>query len=143
VVKLLEIREIRGNLQQQVEIGMEMEMELELEKEKEKEKEEMEKGKGESLVHQATKHNDHINELSTASSRGDMEMLRSLVEVSGCHLSLPDGGGYYPLQWAALNDRFEAANYLILVSFLCTARHGFFCFLLLLSICLLFYLAFL
>ncbi|KAL0340464.1 UNVERIFIED_CONTAM: protein S-acyltransferase 24 [Sesamum radiatum] len=42
-----------------------------------------------------------------------MEKLQRLVESEGCSVSEPDALGYYALQWAALNNRSAAAQYII------------------------------
>lgn len=56
------------------------------------------------------------NDVYTAAAYGDMEKLQRLVEFDGCSVSEPDGLGYYALQWAALNNRTAAAQYIIEVS---------------------------
>ncbi|KAH1057385.1 hypothetical protein J1N35_035450 [Gossypium stocksii] len=53
------------------------------------------------------------NDVCTAAAYGDLEKLQRLVESEGCSLSEPDGLGYYALQWAALNNRTAAAQYII------------------------------
>ncbi|XP_060171972.1 protein S-acyltransferase 24 [Lycium barbarum] len=53
------------------------------------------------------------NDVYTAAAYGDMEKLTRLVESEGCSVSEPDGLGYYALQWAALNNRTAAAQYII------------------------------
>ncbi|KAL5729670.1 protein S-acyltransferase [Ranunculus cassubicifolius] len=53
------------------------------------------------------------NDVYTAAAYGDMEKLQRLVESEGCSVSEPDGLGYYALQWAALNNRTSAAQYII------------------------------
>ncbi|KAK8597924.1 hypothetical protein V6N13_095318 [Hibiscus sabdariffa] len=53
------------------------------------------------------------NDVYTAAAYGDLEKLHRLVEYEGCSLSEPDGLGYYALQWAALNNRSAAAQYII------------------------------
>ncbi|KAJ9688800.1 hypothetical protein PVL29_014446 [Vitis rotundifolia] len=53
------------------------------------------------------------NDVYTAAAYGDMEKLQRLVEFEGCSVSEPDGLGYYALQWAALNNRTAAAQYII------------------------------
>ncbi|XP_009621389.1 protein S-acyltransferase 24 [Nicotiana tomentosiformis] len=53
------------------------------------------------------------NDVYTAAAYGDMEKLQRLVESEGCSVSEPDGLGYYALQWAALNNRTAAAQYII------------------------------
>ncbi|GAB2300273.1 Protein S-acyltransferase 24 [Dionaea muscipula] len=53
------------------------------------------------------------DDVYTAAAYGDMEKLQRLVESEGCSVSEPDGLGYYALQWAALNNRSAAAQYII------------------------------
>lgn len=53
------------------------------------------------------------NDVYTAAAYGDMEKLQRLVENEGCSVCEPDGLGYYALQWAALNNRTAAAQYII------------------------------
>ncbi|XAR66835.1 Protein S-acyltransferase [Bertholletia excelsa] len=53
------------------------------------------------------------NDVYTAAAYGDLEKLQRLVECDGCSVSEPDGLGYYALQWAALNNRTAAAQYII------------------------------
>lgn len=58
------------------------------------------------------------NDVYTAAAYGDLEKLQQLVEVELCSVSEPDGLGYSALQWAALNNRTVAAQYIIEVFFL-------------------------
>lgn len=53
------------------------------------------------------------NDVYTAAAYGDLEKLHRLVEIEGCLVNEPDGLGYYALQWAALNNRTAAAQYII------------------------------
>ncbi|XP_028760732.1 protein S-acyltransferase 24 isoform X2 [Neltuma alba] len=53
------------------------------------------------------------NDVYTAAAYGDLEKLHRLVDQEGCSVSEPDGLGYYALQWAALNNRAAAAQYII------------------------------
>ncbi|PPD74368.1 hypothetical protein GOBAR_DD28723 [Gossypium barbadense] len=53
------------------------------------------------------------NDVYTAAAYGDLEKLQRLVEYEGCSLAETDGLGYYALQWAALNNRTAAAQYII------------------------------
>ncbi|CAA3010801.1 S-acyltransferase 24-like [Olea europaea subsp. europaea] len=53
------------------------------------------------------------NDVYTAAAYGDMEKLQRLVEGEGCSVSEPDGLGYFALQWAALNNRTAAAQYIV------------------------------
>lgn len=60
------------------------------------------------------------NDVYTAAAYGDLEKLQRLVEGEGCSVSEPDGLGYYALQWAALNNRTAAAQYIIEVAMKCS-----------------------
>ncbi len=60
------------------------------------------------------------NDVYTAAAYGDLEKLQRLVECEGCSVSEPDGLVYYALQWAALNNRTAAAQYIIEVSMQCS-----------------------
>ncbi|XP_022861168.1 protein S-acyltransferase 24-like isoform X1 [Olea europaea var. sylvestris] len=53
------------------------------------------------------------NDVYTAAAYGDMEKLQRLVEGEGCSVSEPDALGYFALQWAALNNRTAAAQYIV------------------------------
>ncbi|KAH0450729.1 hypothetical protein IEQ34_021421 [Dendrobium chrysotoxum] len=53
------------------------------------------------------------NDVYTAAAYGDLEKLQRLVESESCSVTEPDGGGYYALQWASLNNRTAAAQYII------------------------------
>ncbi|PON68530.1 Transmembrane protein [Parasponia andersonii] len=53
------------------------------------------------------------NDVYTAAAYGDLEKLQRLIECEGSSVSEPDGLGYYALQWAALNNRTAAAQYII------------------------------
>lgn len=53
------------------------------------------------------------NDIYTAAAYGDMEKLRNLVELEGCSITKPDDLGYRALQWAALNNRLAAAQYIL------------------------------
>lgn len=53
------------------------------------------------------------NDVYTAAAYGHMEKLQRLVESEGCSVSEPDALGYYALQWAALNNRTAAAQYIL------------------------------
>ena len=62
------------------------------------------------------------NDVYTAAAYGDMEKLQRLVETEACSVAEPDALGYYALQWAALNNRAAAAQYIIEVptNFICS-----------------------
>ncbi|KAF7850416.1 hypothetical protein BT93_L5518 [Corymbia citriodora subsp. variegata] len=49
----------------------------------------------------------------SAAAYGDLEKLRTFVEQGGASLSTPDANGYYPLQWAALNNFADVVQYII------------------------------
>lgn len=53
------------------------------------------------------------NDVYTAAAYGDMEKLKRLVEVEGHSVVDPDAGGYYALQWSALNNKPAIATYLL------------------------------
>lgn len=53
------------------------------------------------------------NDVYTAAAYGDMEKLERLVRYEGCSVTQPDSLGYYALQWASLNNRPAAAQYII------------------------------
>lgn len=53
------------------------------------------------------------DDVYTAVAYGDLEKLQRLVEAEGHSVTEPDGLGYYALQWAALNNRTAAAQYII------------------------------
>jgi hypothetical protein len=53
------------------------------------------------------------NDVYTAAAYGDLEKLQRLVEGEGRPVNGPDGGGYHALQWAALNNRVAAAQYIL------------------------------
>lgn len=53
------------------------------------------------------------NDVYTAAAYGDLEKLHRLVESEGCSVSEPDALGYFALQWAALNNRTAAAQFII------------------------------
>jgi hypothetical protein len=53
------------------------------------------------------------DDVFTAAAYGDVDKLRKLVEERGCSVLEPDSGGYFALQWCALNNRTAAAQYLL------------------------------
>lgn len=64
----------------------------------------------------STAHEDEItlpNDVYTAAAYGDLEKLQRLVESDGCSFLETDSLGYHALQWAALNNRTAAAQYII------------------------------
>ncbi|XP_073034485.1 LOW QUALITY PROTEIN: probable protein S-acyltransferase 23 [Primulina eburnea] len=54
-----------------------------------------------------------IIDVFSASAYGDFFKLRKFVENDGLSVSQPDGNGYFPLQWAALNNFADIAQYII------------------------------
>ncbi|CAM8933299.1 unnamed protein product [Rhodiola kirilowii] len=54
-----------------------------------------------------------VRDVFSAAAYGDLVKLRKFVEEDGCAVSVPDGNGYYPLQWAALNGYPDIVLYLI------------------------------
>ncbi|KAG8368569.1 hypothetical protein BUALT_Bualt15G0059100 [Buddleja alternifolia] len=54
-----------------------------------------------------------IIDVYSAAAYGDFDKLRKFVENDGVSLSQPDGNGYYPLQWAALNNFADIVQYII------------------------------
>ncbi|XP_051146879.1 probable protein S-acyltransferase 23 [Andrographis paniculata] len=54
-----------------------------------------------------------IVDVYSASAYGDFEKLRKFVEHDRDSLTKTDGGGYYALQWAALNNFADIVQYII------------------------------
>lgn len=54
-----------------------------------------------------------VVDVFSASAYGDFQKLRKFVEEDGASVSEPDFDGYYPLQWAALNNFPDIAQYMI------------------------------
>ncbi|CAH9079753.1 unnamed protein product [Cuscuta europaea] len=54
-----------------------------------------------------------VVDVHTASAYGDFQKLRKFVENDGVSLAHPDENGYYPLQWAALNNFADIVQYII------------------------------
>jgi ankyrin repeat protein len=54
-----------------------------------------------------------IDTIAKACAFGDFEALQRFVESDPTSVNTADGQGYYPLQWAALNNRIQEASYLI------------------------------
>jgi len=55
--------------------------------------------------------------LHLSAAYGDMEKMRRLLEEEKHSVSEPDSGGYYALQWAALNNKAAIAQYLLEVGY--------------------------
>jgi palmitoyltransferase len=51
--------------------------------------------------------------VAKACAYGDFDRLKQFVEQDPTCVNAPDETGYYPLQWAALNNRLAEANYLL------------------------------
>ncbi|KAM0073006.1 putative protein S-acyltransferase [Helianthus debilis subsp. tardiflorus] len=54
-----------------------------------------------------------IADVFGACAYGDLLKLTKFVQEDGASLSQPDGNGYYPLQWASLNNFADVAHYVI------------------------------
>ncbi|XP_015892573.1 probable protein S-acyltransferase 23 isoform X2 [Ziziphus jujuba] len=54
-----------------------------------------------------------VFDVFTASAYGDFQKLRKFVEEDGASVSEPNVNGYYPLQWAALNNFPDITQYII------------------------------
>ncbi|KAL3687162.1 hypothetical protein R1sor_013471 [Riccia sorocarpa] len=70
-------------------------------------------GEGINFAKSQEEENLRKNDIFTAAAYGDLEKLKRLVEVEGCSVSEPDANGYHALQWSALNNRADAAQYLL------------------------------
>jgi palmitoyltransferase ZDHHC13/17 len=57
------------------------------------------------------------DDVYTGAAYGDLEKLHRLVEREGRSVAEPDALGYHALQWAALNNRVAAAQYILEVGF--------------------------
>ncbi|PWA38552.1 zinc finger, DHHC-type, palmitoyltransferase, Ankyrin repeat-containing domain protein [Artemisia annua] len=53
------------------------------------------------------------NDVYTEAAYGDLDKLKNLVESEGASVHKPDDLGYRALQWAALNNRVAAAQYIL------------------------------
>ena len=64
------------------------------------------------------------DDVFTAAAYGDLEKLQRLVEAEGRPVAGTDALGHHALQWAALNNRVAAAQYILEVRFvrLCRVR---------------------
>ncbi|CAH1414993.1 unnamed protein product [Lactuca virosa] len=54
-----------------------------------------------------------VFDVFSASAYGDLLKLRKFVEDDVVSLSQPDANGYYPLQWASVNNFPDVAQYII------------------------------
>ena len=62
------------------------------------------------------------DDVFTAAAYGDLEKLQRLVEAEGRPVAGTDALGHYALQWAALNNRVAAAQYILEVRFVRLCR---------------------
>lgn len=58
---------------------------------------------------------DAIDTLSKACAYGDFDKLRQFIDQDPASVNQPDENGYFPLQWAALNNRVPESTYLLQV----------------------------
>lgn len=65
-----------------------------------------------------------IVDIFSASAYGDFNKVKKFVEEDGVSLSNPDGNGYYALQWVALNNFPDIAQYIIEVYFITRSRNS-------------------
>ncbi|KAG2428798.1 hypothetical protein HXX76_011498 [Chlamydomonas incerta] len=56
---------------------------------------------------------DAIDTLSKACAYGDFDKLRQFIDQDPASVNQPDENGYYPLHWAALNNRVPESTYLL------------------------------
>lgn len=54
-----------------------------------------------------------VDTLSKACAYGDLDKVRQFVDADPSCVNKPDENGYFPLQWAALNNRVPEATYLL------------------------------
>ncbi|GIL66775.1 hypothetical protein Vafri_20284 [Volvox africanus] len=54
-----------------------------------------------------------VDTLCKACAYGDFDKLRQFAEADPSSVNKPDENGYYPLQWAALNNRVPESTYLL------------------------------
>lgn len=54
-----------------------------------------------------------VDTICKACAYGDFDKLRQFVESDPSSVNKPDENGYYPLQWAALNNRVPESTYLL------------------------------
>lgn len=54
-----------------------------------------------------------VDTVSKACAYGDFDKLRAFIESDPQLVNKPDEQGYYPLQWAALNNRVSETNFLL------------------------------
>jgi ankyrin repeat protein len=54
-----------------------------------------------------------VDTVSKACAYGDFDKVKTFVDLDPGCINVPDENGYYPLQWAALNNRLAETNFLI------------------------------
>lgn len=62
---------------------------------------------------QGRKPDEKIDSISKACAYGDFDKLKAFIEADPSCVNQPDEQGYFPLQWAALNNRVVETNYLL------------------------------
>ena len=54
-----------------------------------------------------------VVDVFSAAAYGDFEKLRRFVEEDGASVAKPDANGYHAIQWAALNNFPDIAQYIV------------------------------
>lgn len=62
---------------------------------------------------QQGKAEEKIDSISKACAYGDFDRLKGFIEADPRCVNAPDEQGYFPLQWAALNNRVVETNFLL------------------------------
>uniref|UniRef100_A0A7R9V718 S-acyltransferase n=1 Tax=Chlamydomonas euryale TaxID=1486919 RepID=A0A7R9V718_9CHLO len=65
-----------------------------------------------------------VDTISKACAYGDFDKLKQFFSEDPASINQPDESGYYPLQWAALNNRTVEVNYLLSVGASMNAADG-------------------
>lgn len=73
---------------------------------------------------QGQKPDEKIDSISKACAYGDFDKLKAFIEADPSCVNQPDEQGYFPLQWAALNNRVVETNYLLNQAAAVNARDG-------------------
>lgn len=68
------------------------------------------------------KPDEKIDTISKSCAYGDFDKLKAFIEADPSCVNQPDEQGYFPLQWAALNNRVVETNYLLNQSAAVNAR---------------------
>lgn len=66
-----------------------------------------------SLCNAMAQKQEAVDTLCKACAYGDFDKLKQFVESNAAGVNDPDENGYYPLQWAALNNRVPESTYLL------------------------------